>query len=72
VVICQNQGFHLLIHQRTRAFIASGHATWRKCIFCKQYDSPKNMVLISTRALHRDCENRYRKLQYYRRKEDGK
>jgi hypothetical protein len=38
LVICQDQGFHNLLHKRTRALKACGHASWWKCVHCKEYD----------------------------------
>lgn len=43
LVICPDRAYHLLLHQRTRAFDACGHADWLKCRECKTYDDPKNM-----------------------------
>jgi len=40
LIICEDQGYHLILHQRTRAFQTCGHAHWRKCPYCKQYDDP--------------------------------
>ena len=37
LVICQDEGYHKLLHQRTRAYRACGHADWRMCTRCKQY-----------------------------------
>ena len=68
-VICQNQGYHLILHQRKRALEACGHANWLKCRFCKKHDAPKNMVVKQRSgrepgqiyAEHRDCRNQYEK-----------
>jgi hypothetical protein len=43
LLICPTRAYHLLIHQRTRAYDACGHADWLKCPYCKQYDAPENM-----------------------------
>jgi len=43
LVICEDQGYHNLLHQRLRAFLVCGHATWRKCQFCQTYDDPSAM-----------------------------
>ena len=45
LVICQNCAYHFLLHQRTRAYEACGHANWRKCAFCKQYDDLNNLTI---------------------------
>lgn len=46
LVICENQAYHNLIHQRKRAYEACGHADWRKCKYCKQYDPPDNLLIF--------------------------
>lgn len=43
LVVCQDATYHALIEQRTRAYNACGHASWRKCRECKQYDDPANL-----------------------------
>ena len=43
LVICPNDAYHLLLHQRSRALNACGNAEWRKCGICKQYDAPNNV-----------------------------
>lgn len=58
LVICQDQAYHSLLHQRARAIAACGHATWRSCPFCHEYDDPANMIRHSTTKLqycHRTC-----------------
>lgn len=42
-VICPNHEYHFLLHQRTRAYEACGHANWRTCCYCKKWDDPANM-----------------------------
>jgi hypothetical protein len=61
LIICENAKYHNLLHMRTRALRASGHANWRKCSFCKQYDDPVNMYTYKTvsQAYHRECRNLY-------------
>lgn len=57
LIICPTDAYHKMIHQRTRAFDACGHADWRKCHFCEQYDDPSKLYLHpnGTTAFHRDC-----------------
>lgn len=59
LVICQNDAYHKLLHRRTRAFRACGHADWRKCKFCSQYDNPQNMYIHKRQSWHRHCANKY-------------
>jgi hypothetical protein len=44
LVVCQDRGYHFLLHARMRALEACGNANWRKCAYCKQYDDTANMV----------------------------
>lgn len=68
LVWCDNQKYHLLLHQRQRALEASGHAQWLKCHFCKQYDEPFNVVVATTSRgglkYHPSCANKYVKEGY--------
>lgn len=56
LVICQDNAYHKLIHRRTRAFAACGHASWRKCVHCKKYDSPENLTICGNTIYHKYCE----------------
>jgi hypothetical protein len=60
LVVCPDQAYHLLLHKRQRAFDACGHADWRKCTYCGEYDDPSRMYLSRTgsQAHHRECRNR--------------
>lgn len=57
LVVCQDQAYHMLIELKTRAYDACGHANWRKCNICKQYDKPENLYIHPNFVLHRECEN---------------
>lgn len=61
LVICPDSAYHKLLHQRMRALNASGHADWRKCAYCKQYDDPKNLQIFAnnTCVRHRACMTAY-------------
>lgn len=68
LVVCENQAYHLLLHQRTRA-LRAGNAHWLKCKYCKQYDAPEN---LNTEGNHYKCANAYRKAKGYGRiKQNG-
>ena len=70
LVICPSQAYHMLLHQRQRALRATGHADWRKCPFCKQYDDPQLMTWDGNGYRHRKCHAAY---QLQRRKfQEGK
>jgi len=64
LVICQDHAYHMFLHVRTRAFIASGDVNYRKCKYCKEYDDPKNLFIsdiYSGVIYHRKCNNEYQK-----------
>src|SRR3990167_1550302 len=68
LVICPSRAYHLLLHERMRALAACGHADWRSCDQCKQFDAPENLTILTRRVYHKDCEatqarERYRSQQ---------
>jgi hypothetical protein len=74
-VICENEGYHQLLHKRMRAYKACGHADWGKCQYCKQYDKPENLIYRphNSSTFHKTCDADYHH-QYtitHRRKPKG-
>jgi hypothetical protein len=67
LVMCQDAGYHLLLHQRARAYAACGHASWRKCQYCKKYDDPAHMISAAITS-HLECRRVYDRLRYNNRK----
>lgn len=67
LVICEDQAYHLLLHKRTKALKACGHADWVYCKICKQYDHPSNVVTFE-RHYHKSCNNRAASIKYQRNK----
>ncbi|MFA5381818.1 MAG: HNH endonuclease [Candidatus Micrarchaeia archaeon] len=70
LVICESVSYHMLIHQRIRAHKACGHASWRKCQFCKKYDAP-NKLYISPNGrskYHVHCAVEYNRKRLFRHK----
>ena len=61
LVVCENNVYHMFLHQRMRAYKACGHAHWRKCSICKQYDDPLKMYVTKKHVYHRECSNLYQK-----------
>lgn len=62
LVICQDGGYHSLLHRRARALKASGNANWRKCYFCHKYDSPQNLHIANYFPIyHPSCKAIYEK-----------
>lgn len=62
LVLCNSRAYHMLLEIRTRAYRACGHAGWRKCQYCQQYDKQENMYAhpSESRFRHRACFNEYR------------
>ena len=71
LVICQDHAYHMLLHRRMRAIEACGYASWRKCLFCKQYDKPENLHIDSHNAYHVACNAVYMKAYYKKNKRKG-
>jgi hypothetical protein len=69
LVICEDQAYHMLLHQRQRAYEACGHANWQRCYFCKTYDDPMNMVAKGAHAIHRKCRDEYNRTYQQKIKE---
>ena len=53
LVICQDDKYHKLLHARTRAYVATGDPSKRKCCFCKEYDILNNLQHIQNRYKHK-------------------
>ena len=61
LVLCEDKRYHELLHVRTRAYKACGHASWRKCWVCKEYDDPANLYIYKNNIRHRECYNNIRR-----------
>ena len=56
LVICPDDAYHALLHRRMRALDACGHAHWRKCQYCKQFDDPENLGSTGRHNYHSACK----------------
>lgn len=64
LVACNDHAYHMLLHQRQRAYDACGHAHWRRCTICKQYDDPRILYVRDVpegNAHHRSCAAKRRR-----------
>jgi len=63
LVVCENHAYHRLLHLRTWAYRACGHAGFRKCPYCKKYDSVEKMILRRSgdriQYAHAECKRIY-------------
>ncbi len=73
LVICENRAYHSLLHQRQRAYFATGNANSRKCCFCGEYDLPENLYIPPIRGTveHRRCGRIYRATRLQERTANG-
>ena len=72
LVICQDENYHKLLHRRMRAYKACGHAGWKRCQFCKQWDDPAKMYVDPKgQGRHRSCVNAYDKIRKQRYRAGG-
>jgi len=74
IVICENQEYHFLLHIRAKALKECGHAGWRKCKFCQQYDSLDNIYCVKINGkkggwntYHMECARAYDRKMYRRK-----
>jgi HNH endonuclease len=67
LVICPSAAYHRLIHMRVRALNACGNPNWLKCVYCKRYDAPENLVLSGTSTRHRACDAARKASAYHRK-----
>jgi len=62
LVACEDDAYHKLLHQRTRALRTCGHANWRKCWICKKYDSLENLTKYGPiNFYHKGCLKEYKR-----------
>ena len=52
LVVCEDQGYHRLLHIRSRALKECGDAGKRKCKFCQKYDFTDNLHIQHSRLGH--------------------
>lgn len=63
LVICPNQAYHRLLHRRTKALDACGHADYYRCRFCHEWDDPNTMGKDGPRNYsHKECRQASRRV----------
>ena len=70
LVICQDQRYHKLLHQRQAALEACGDANKLKCKFCGEYDSIENLRIYTSKTKnihHAECNRKYLNDRYAKR-----
>lgn len=76
LVICHSQGYHALIHKRTRAYDACGNPTFEHCWVCKSYSDPATMKEVRRANgtgyfYHGEC-HRARSAEKYRQRKEAR
>jgi hypothetical protein len=69
LVICPSFAYHRLLHLRTAAYDATGHADYRRCVHCGKWDAPANMIAHQTTYHHGECRNAARRQWYAKNRE---
>ena len=74
LVICENNVYHMFLHQRQRAYEATGNPDSRKCAFCGNYDDAANLYKQKHSYRHVECARKYNQewKRKYREANDGK
>jgi hypothetical protein len=62
LVLCQDQAYHMLLHQRMRALKACGNPGWLHCSLCGEYGPPETMYLYKGNSQgHPRCQQARRR-----------
>ena len=60
LIICEDENYHRLLHQRLRAFKNCGHPSYRVCKYCKKYDDPRSLIIRNSHnSYHALCKKEY-------------
>lgn len=70
IVICNDPGYHVILHRRAKALKECGHADWKNCWICKKYDKPENLLFSRNAFRHRICGINHFKEYRQKRKEE--
>ena len=71
LVVCPDRQYHNLIHARQDAMEACGNPDNRKCVHCKEWDSPENLYTSPGHAVsmyHKSCKSKYNAAYWARRR----
>ena len=68
LVICEDRGYHALLHLRQRALEECGNPAWRRCYACGQWDDPTKMSTRDRGTFHHAICNARRAAEYKERK----
>lgn len=64
LVICQDNSYHKLLHERIKAKEGCGDVHKRKCYRCKKWDETNNLIIKKNSApYHKECMLEYRRFK---------
>lgn len=73
LVVCPDQSYHRLLHERMKAMEACGNPNWRRCRYCKEYDALDRLRAYKdgkkTVYVHRACNAARGRSEYWKNKE---
>lgn len=69
LVICENQSYHHLLHERMKAKQATGDPHKRRCKLCKAWDIPDSLKRTGDSWVHPKCNKEYHR-EYYLKNRD--
>jgi hypothetical protein len=66
LVVCPDDAYHKLLHKRQRAIAACGHADWRPCARCGEFDDLSNLMVRKNGGgrvaeFHFECYSEHRR-----------
>jgi hypothetical protein len=64
LVICQDRAYHSLLHQRLRAYKATGNPSALKCNICKEWGSDVT-AMRGHNPVHLHCRRAYMNARYH-------
>lgn len=70
LLICENSGYHSFLHQRIKAYRATGNPRSRRCHLCKRWDLPENLDRPRGpyMRVHKQCDNADSLARYHAKK----
>lgn len=73
LVICENDSYHKLLHDRLTALEACGNPNSIRCQYCGTFDDADNLYLRpgTRQGYHARCVREYQKAAYHRRKQEA-
>lgn len=68
LVVCEDVGYHNMLHARQRAYEATGDPEQRMCTYCKEYDTLAKLKVYNGSIMHARCSQADSRIRYNKRK----